>query len=199
MKNKNITRMVQLAILLAVVVVLQCFLGSIKVGATSFSVVLVPIVVGALILGPAAGAFLGFAFGLVVLIYGISGQDVFTNMLFQAHPVFTAIICLGKGAAAGWGAGMVYKLVEKASSFWASVAAAATAPILNTGLFILGGLTLVRGTLEANLAAFGADSVVVFLVIGCAGVNFLVEFFANMILSPAIYRIVTIVRRKFVH
>ena len=191
--------MVQLAILLAVVVVLQCFLGSIKVGATSFSVVLVPIVVGALILGPAAGAFLGFAFGLVVLIYGISGQDVFTNMLFQAHPVFTAIICLGKGAAAGWGAGMVYKLVEKASSFWASVAAAATAPILNTGLFILGGLTLVRGTLEANLAAFGADSVVVFLVIGCAGVNFLVEFFVNMILSPAIYRIVTIVRRKFVH
>ena len=199
MKNKNITRMVQLAILLAVVVVLQCFLGSIKVGATSFSVVLVPIVVGALILGPAAGAFLGFAFGLVVLIYGISGQDVFTNMLFQAHPVFTAIICLGKGAAAGWGAGMVYKLVEKASSFWASVAAAATAPILNTGLFILGGLTLVRGMLEANLAAFGADSVVVFLVIGCAGVNFLVEFFVNMILSPAIYRIVTIVRRKFVH
>lgn len=199
MKNKNITRMVQLAILLAVVVVLQCFLGSIKVGATSFSVVLVPIVVGALILGPAAGAFLGFAFGLVVLIYGISGQDVFTNMLFQAHPVFTAIICLGKGAAAGWGAGMVYKLVVKASSFWASVAAAATAPILNTGLFILGGLTLVRGTLETNLAAFGADSVVVFLVIGCAGVNFLVEFFVNMILSPAIYRIVTIVRRKFVH
>ena len=199
MKNKNITRMVQLAILLAVVVVLQCFLGSIKVGATSFSVVLVPIVVGALILGPAAGAFLGFAFGLVILIYGISGQDVFTNMLFQAHPVFTAIICLGKGAAAGWGAGMVYKLVVKASSFWASVAAAATAPILNTGLFILGGLTLVRGTLEANLAAFGADSVVVFLVIGCAGVNFLIEFFVNMILSPAIYRIVTIVRRKFVH
>ena len=199
MKNKNITRMVQLAILLAVVVVLQCFLGSIKVGATSFSVVLVPIVVGALILGPAAGAFLGFAFGLVVLIYGISGQDVFTNMLFQAHPVFTAIICLGKGAAAGWGAGMVYKLLVKASSFWASVAAAATAPILNTGLFILGGLTLVRGTLETNLAAFGADSVVVFLVIGCAGVNFLVEFFVNMILSPAIYRIVTIVRRKFVH
>ena len=94
---------------------------------------------------------------------------------------------------------MVYKLVEKASSFWASVAAAPTAPILNTGLFILGGLTLVRGTLEANLAAFGADSVVVFLVIGCAGVNFLVEFFVNMILSPAIYRIVTIVRRKFVH
>lgn len=199
MKNKNITRMVQLTILLAVVVVLQCFLGSIKVGATSFSVVLVPIVVGAIILGPGAGAFLGFAFGLVVLIYGITGQDAFTNLLFQAHPVFTSMICLGKGAAAGWGAGMMYKLFEKISLFWASVAAAATAPILNTGLFILGGLTLVHGTLEANLAAFGADSVVVFLVIGCAGVNFLVEFLVNIVLSPAIYRIVTVVKSKFVH
>lgn len=199
MKNKNISRMVQLAILLAIVVVLQCFLGSIKVGATSFSVVLVPIVVGAIVLGPAAGAFLGFAFGLVVLIYGITGQDGFTNLLFQAHPVFTSIICLGKGAAAGFGAGMVYKLLAKANPFWASVAAAAAAPVLNTGLFILGGLTLVRGTLEANLAAFGADSLVVFLVIGCAGVNFLVEFLVNMILSPAIYRIVTVVKNKFVH
>ena len=199
MKNKNITRMVQLTILLAVVVVLQCFLGSIKVGATSFSVVLVPIVVGAIILGPGAGAFLGFAFGLVVLIYGITGQDAFTNLLFQAHPVFTSMICLGKGAAAGWGAGMMYKLFEKISLFWASVAAAATAPILNTGLFILGCLTLVHGTLEANLAVFGADSVVVFLVIGCAGVNFLVEFLVNIVLSPAIYRIVTVVKSKFVH
>lgn len=199
MKNKNISRMVQLAILLAVVVVLQCFLGSIRVGATSFSVVLVPIVVGAIILGPAAGAFLGFAFGLVVLIYGITGQDAFTNLLFQVHPVFTSIICLGKGVAAGWGAGMLYKLLEKISPFLASVAAAASAPVLNTGLFILGGLTLVRGTLEANLAAFGADSVVVFLVIGCAGVNFLVEFLVNLVLSPAIYRIVTVVKHKFVH
>lgn len=196
MKNTNISRMVQLAILLAIVIVLQCFLGSIVIGTTSFSVVLVPIVIGAIILGPAAGAFLGFAFGLVVLIYGITGQDGFTHLLFQAHPIFTAIICLGKGAAAGFGAGMVYKLLEKLNAFWASVAAAATAPILNTGLFILGSLTLVRGTLEANLATFGADNLVVFLVIGCAGINFIVEFCVNIILSPAIYRIVTVVKKK---
>lgn len=188
--------MVQLAVLLAIVIFLQCFLGSIVVGTTSFSVVLVPIVIGAIILGPGAGAFLGFAFGLVVLIRGISGQDGFTNLIFQSQPVFTVLICLGKGAAAGWVAGLVYKLLAKLSAFWASVAAAAAAPIVNTGLFILGGLTLVRGTLEANLTAFGADSVVIFLVIGCAGVNFLVEFGVNMILSPAIHRIISVVRSK---
>ena len=196
MKSNNISRMVQLAILLTIVIVLQCFLGSIVVGATSFSVVLVPIVIGAILLGPGAGAFLGFAFGLVVLIRGITGQDGFTNMLFVAQPLFTALICLGKGAAAGFAAGIVYKLLSGTNSFWASVAAAAIAPVVNTGLFILGGLTLVKDTLEANLAAFGADSVLIFLVIGCAGINFLVEFGVNMVLSPAIHRIITAVKAQ---
>lgn len=196
MKNNNISRMVQLAVLMAIVIFLQCFLGSIVVGATSFSVVLVPIVIGAILLGPGAGALLGVAFGLIVLIRGITGQDGFTNMLFVAQPLFTSVICLGKGAAAGWVAGLVYQILSKANSFWASVAAAAVAPLTNTGLFILGGLTLVRSTLESNLAAFGADSVLIFLVIGCAGVNFLVEFGVNMVLSPAIYRIISVVRRR---
>jgi len=198
MKKNNISRMVQLAVLLAIVIILQCFLGSIVVGATSFSVVLVPIVVGAILLGPGAGAFLGLAFGVVVLVRGITGQDGFTNLLFTAQPLFTTLICLGKGAAAGWAAGIVFQMLAKKSGFWASIAAAAVAPVANTGLFILGGLTLVSGTLEANLAAFGADSVLIFLVIGCAGINFLVEFGINMVLSPAIYRIISVLRKKVV-
>lgn len=196
MKNAKITRMVELAVLLALVVLLQCFLGSIVIGATSFSVVLVPIVIGAILLGPAAGAFLGAAFGVVVLAFGISGQDVFTNMLFTAHPIGTAVICLGKGAAAGFGAGLLYKLIGGKNALAGSIAAAAIAPILNTGLFILGGLTLVADTLTANLANFGADSLIVFLVIGCAGINFIVEFAVNLILSPAIYRIIRVVKKN---
>ena len=89
------------------------------------------------------------------------------------------------------GAGVMFRLLRKKSVLWASFAAAATAPILNTGLFILGGLTLVADT----LSGFTSDSVLVFLVIGCAGVNFLVEFAVNMILSPGIYRIITAIRR----
>lgn len=106
------------------------------------------------------------------------------------------MICLVKGAAAGFLAGLVYQLVRGNApetgvrSFVASLLASVTAPVVNTGLFILGGLTLVRGTLEANLAVFGwtSDSVLLFLVIGCAGINFLAEFAANLILSPAIHR-----------
>ncbi|MGN1062682.1 MAG: ECF transporter S component, partial [Candidatus Scatosoma sp.] len=76
-------RVAGLAILLALVIVLQTALGSVKIGATSFSLVLIPIVLGGILYGAWAGAFLGFVFGLITLIYGITGADYFTMVLFQ--------------------------------------------------------------------------------------------------------------------
>lgn len=54
------------------------------------------------------------------------------------------------------------------------------------------------GTLSANLAAFGADgqTVVYFLVIGCAGLNFIAEFLVNLVVSPAVNTIVNAVGKK---
>ena len=80
----------------------------------------------------------------------------------------------------------------------AAVAAAATAPIVNTGIFILWGLLMVRDTLTANLANFGwsGDSVLLFLILGCAGINFLVEFALNILLSPVIVRVLQAVRQQ---
>lgn len=191
--NSRTAYLTTLSVLLALVVGLQLIwtLG----GVTSFSVVLVPIVVGAILLGPAAGAILGYGFGVAVLILGITGRDFFTATLFQAQPVATSFLCLLKGTAAGVGAGLVYRLVEKKSGkrLIAAFAAAATAPILNTGLFILCAILLLKGTLAANLTNFGwsGESVLLFLIIGCAGINFLLELAVNLILAPAIHRIVS--------
>ena len=190
--------MTTLAVLIAVVAVFQLFLGQIRVGPVTLTFVLLPIVVGAVILGPEAGAILGFVFGAIVLIQGITGQDHFTFVIFQAHPVTTSLLCVGKGVAAGGCAGLVYKLLRKKNETVAAVAAAATAPVVNTGLFILWGLLLVRDTLSANLATFSwsGDSVLLFLIIGCAGINFLVEFALNVILSPVIVRVMQAVRQQ---
>ena len=51
----------------ALVIVLQ-LLVVIKLGAFNISVVMMPIVVGAALLGPSAGAWLGFVFGVTVLL-----------------------------------------------------------------------------------------------------------------------------------
>lgn len=192
--KKQTLKMVQLAFLLALVIVLQLFGSSVKIGPTSFSLVLIPIAVGGILLGKGAGAFLGFVFGLITLIAGITGTDAFTQILFQDHPFLTFLVCLGKGTAAGFGAGLIYELLKNKQKFVAVFSAAAIAPILNTGLFILGAL-LMSDTLSANFVADGS-TVIYFLVIGCAGINFIVEFLVNLVVSPGLYQAVNAISKR---
>ena len=67
-------------------------------------------------------------------------------------------------------------------------------PIINTGLFILGALFM-SDTLSANFVAEGS-TVIYFLVIGCAGWNFVGEFLANMVAAPAMQTIYDVVKNK---
>lgn len=104
-QSLKIRQMVLLAILTGVILVLQLTGFAIKLPflGTSISLVLIPITLGAMILGPAAGAFLGFVFGAEVYIaLGVLGMDPFTAYLFQQNPVATAGICLIKSTLAGF-------------------------------------------------------------------------------------------------
>lgn len=188
-------RITGFAVLLALVVVLQIWGGSIKIGVTSFSLVLIPIVLGGVMFGVSAGAILGFVFGLIVLIYGITGADAFTALLFNEHPFLTSLLCLGKGAAAGAAAGAMFALVRKKNDYAAIFASSAIAPIVNTGLFILGAL-LMSDTLSASEYVAEGTTVLYFLVIGCAGLNFIVEFVVNLILSPALYTVFRVTQKN---
>ncbi len=201
MNKTKIIKFMQLAILTAIVFLFQMLGSFIHIGPTSVSLVLIPIVIGALILGPKAGAFLGFVFGCITLWAGISGTDGFTHILFSAQPLETALICLGKGTLAGLGAGLIYKAIQSKNKFTGALIASAAAPIINTGIFVLGGLFLVNKTLEANLVNFGASgqTVIYFVIIGCAGLNFVAEFIVNLIVSPAINTVVNAVKKHIKH
>ena len=185
-----------LAVLLALVIVLQVFASAVPIGATRISLTLIPIVLGAVLLGPLAGAFLGAAFGVVVIVVALTGGDPFTFTLFGDHPVLTVALCLIKGAAAGFVAGLLYKAIRKKNEYAAVLTASLAAPVVNTGLFILGAL-LMSDTLNANFVADGT-TVMYFLVIGCAGVNFIIEFIVNAVASPAIYTVERVVERAIV-
>ena len=182
-----------LSVLLALVVVLQVFGGYIKIGATSLSFVLVPIVLGSVMIGPLAGLFLGFVFGLIVFLYGATGADPFTFILFSEHPFLTALICFGKGMAAGVVPGLLYGVLKKKNRYLGVVVASLSAPIVNTALFILGALCM-SGTLQTNFVEEGS-TVIYFLIVGCAGINFLVEFGINLVASPAVYRVTELVKK----
>lgn len=188
---KNVT---YFAILLALVIVLQLFGSSIKIGATSLSFVLVPIVLAGMVLGPIAAGLLGFIFGVIVYMQGLFGVDAFTAILINDHPFLTALTCLGKGLGCGLASGCCYKLFKRNNETAASFVSAAICPIINTGLFILGAL-LMSDMLSANFVEDGS-TVIYFLIIGCAGVNFLVELVINLICAPVILRITKIVEKN---
>ena len=201
-QNQKILRMVQMAMLIALVVVLQMISALIPpiAGAVSITLTLVPVVVGAILFGKKGGAVLGFTFGLIVLINCISGIDVGGHILWNANPFLTALICFVKGTAAGFVPAVLYELVRgKAENvsgtrkYAAAVVAALSAPIVNTGPFVCGMLLFFMDTLHAWA---GGTDLVSYILIGLAGVNFLVEFFINIILTPAIVRVVEIVKKK---
>lgn len=184
-----------LAVLLALVIVLQVFGGFFKIGATSLSFVLIPIVLGGMLLGVGAGAFLGAVFGLVVIIDAVAGLDGFTLLLIQNQPVFTIFLCLLKGIAAGVVPALVYRAVAKKNAYVAAFVAAALAPLCNTAIFILGGL-IMSGTIGSLFANDMGVSVIYFLVIGCAGINFIIEFALNIVLAPALYTVERVVEKQ---
>ena len=185
-----------LAVLVALVVVLQLWGSYIRIGGTNLSFVLVPIVLGAVMLGSLAGAFLGLLFGAIVIAMGVT-SDPFTIFLFSQNPFGTVALCLLKGLAAGLVPGLLFKLIRKKSKYAGVIVASVAAPICNTGIFILGCL-MMSGTIGAYISsneALSGMSVMYFLVIACAGINFLVEFAINAIASPVIFRVSEIVAR----
>ncbi len=177
-----------LALLTAIVVVLQLLGSFIRFGPFSISLVLIPIVVGAALYGAAAGAWLGFVFGLVVLLSGDAGAFLAVN------PLGTVLTVLVKGALAGFCAGLVYLIFARPgkNEMPAVVCAAIVAPVVNTGVFLLGCLLFFLPTVSEWGAAMGFESVGRYMIFGLVGGNFLFELLFNIILCPVIVRLVKI-------
>lgn len=198
--NKNKTlKLVELAIFVAIVLVVQLLGGAVKVGPVSISLVLIPIAVGGILLGPLSGAVLGLAFGVVTVIGGLTGADFFTATLLNANwlsAVSTVLLCLVKGAAAGYVSALLYKVLQHKNRSIAVVAAAVAAPIVNTGIFALGALTILNNVISQSFVGQGSN-IFYFVFIGCAGVNFLIELGVNILFTPAIQRILVALKRVF--
>ena len=186
-KTKMSTKTLVLgAVLSALVIVLQLMGFFIRLGPFSISLVLVPIVIGAAMCDTRIGAWLGFLFGVVVLLSGDAAAFLAINI------PGTIITVLVKGTACGLVAGLIYKLLERFNRYVAVVAAAIACPIVNTGIFLLGCSVFFMETIKTW--ANGGD-VLTYMILGLVGGNILVELAINIVLSPVIVRILNIKRK----
>ena len=184
---KETKKMVLAAILTALVVVLQFMGAFIKLGPFSISLVLIPIVIGTATCGAKIGAWLGFVFGVVVLISGDAAA-------FLAVSVpGTVLTVLVKGTACGYIAGLLYKQVEKINRYLAVITAAVVCPLVNTGIFLIGCLLFFMDTISGWAAAanLGGD-IAYYMIFVLVGWNFLFELLFNLVVSPAVVRLINI-------
>lgn len=190
MNRLSLQRLTLGAILTALVVILQLMGSFIHFGMFSISLVLIPIVVGAATCGPWIGAWLGFIFGVTVLLSGDAAA-------FLAVDVFgTILTVLLKGTLCGLCAGLVYRWLAKWNQYVAVFAAAIVCPLVNTGVFLLGCFVFFYETVAGWGAAAGfGDNAVQYMFLGLAGGNFLFELGFNIVLSPIIVRLLNITKK----
>ena len=176
MNNKmtlDVRKLTYLAMLTALVVVLQIFIAPLIGAATGLSpaLVLIPIVLGVASGGIGAGAWLGGVFSLIVMF------DPTTVPFLEFNPILTVLLVFFKGVGSGVVAGLIFKLLSQKNKLIAIALAALSAPIVNTGIFVVGCILFFR-----ELTGIGVYSLFI-------TVNFAVELAVNVVLVPAIYHI----------
>ena len=166
------------AVLTALVIVLQYLSMAIRFGTFSITLSLTPIVIGAVCCGVGMGAWLGFVFGITVLLTGDAAP------FWAVTAAGTFITVIAKGIAAGVLPAIVFKLLKKANHTVASSFAAILSPIANTGVFLLGCIIFFIPTLiewYGNITAF---------LVTIFSFNFVIEMVLNIVLTPVLIRLI---------
>lgn len=206
MNQQNRTSyLVQLSLLAAVEIVLAFTpLGFIPLGATNATTIHIPVILGGILLGPAAGAILGGVFGLASIITNTVRPGL-TSFVFS--PFYTAggvsgglrslVVALVPRILVGVVAALIYRLVmmlSKEKSMVSGVIAGVVGSLTNTAL-VLTGIFYLFGQDYAAIKGFPVSELFPFLM-GIVTINGLPEAAVAGVLCGAILQPLLRLRNK---
>lgn len=171
--------------MLAAIIILMPFtpLGYLTLGPVKMTLIIIPVAVGAITMGPATGAFLGLVFGITSFVQCF-GIDPFGTTLMGINPIYTAIMCIVPRALMGYLCAWIFIGVKKLSKGVAYVVASLSGAILNT-VFFMSLLILFFGKSDYIMGFRGELNIFAFLV-AFVGINGLCEIIAaGVIGAPA--------------
>jgi len=197
--RQKIVRLVLTALLTALIIVMAFTpLGYLKSGAIEITFIPVPIVIGAVLLGPAGGTFLGAVFGITSFIQCF-GMSTFGVALFSVSPLRTAIVCIVPRILMGWLTALIFKAVasKDKTSFVQYLVASISGPILNTVLFTSTLLLLFSNApiILQLKETFGATNVFAFAA-AFVGINGLIEAATCSVLGTALCKALSVAMKK---
>ena len=192
--NQDLRTLTRLALLVAIELVMKAVsLGSVPMGPLYMSFLTLPIAVGAITMGPMAGAVLGGVFGAVSFYDAVTGASAMTGALFQVSPLHTFILCVGMRMLMGLLVGLIFQGLKKADhkGTWSYFVSSMAAPGLNTLLF-MGYIVLAFYNcdyVQSLVANKGASNPFMFVVL-LVGVQGVAEFLVSGILGGIVARAV---------
>ena len=196
--GKKTSYMVQLALMIALVVAVSFIpvLGYIPLVVIKATTVHIPVIIGAIILGPKAGAVLGLTMGITSIIKNTIEPSLtsFVFSPFIAVPgsdsgdIRALLIALVPRMLIGIIAGLVYRLFSlfDKKGFLACGAAALLGTMTNTGL-VMGGIYIIFGQQYAEAVNVGFEMLGTFIM-GIVATNGLAEAAVAMVLCILIVR-----------
>ena len=162
--------LVEMALLVAIILIMAFTpIGYIRTAGLEITLIVVPVAVGAVTLGPAAGAILGGVFGI--------------------NGFLTFLVCVPTRILMGWLTGLIYKGLRKTKlPSGASVTISnLCCPLLNTtffmGMLVLGFYN--TEYIQSFVSALGAKNALLF-ILAFVGVNGLIEAIVCFIVGTAI-------------
>lgn len=184
-KSKFSTKyLVELALLVAIILLMAFTpIGYIKTAGLEITLIVIPVAVGAVTLGPTAGAILGGVFGVTSFIQCF-GMSAFGTILLGVNPFLTFLVCVPTRILVGWLTGLIYSGLRKTKlhSGVSLTLANLCCPLLNTTFFMGALVILFADTMRTQ---FGMTKVIPFIAT-FVGINGMVEAIVCFVVGAGI-------------
>lgn len=201
----TVRRMAQLGILTAIILVMGMTpIGYIHIPGLGLEITLIviPVALGAILLGPLSGLFLGAVFGLTSFYQCFTPMSPFGATLLSINPILTFLVCFPTRTLMGFLTGLSYHLVVKhakseGGKVGTHIMANVLGALMNT-LFFMTALCLCfynTEYIQSIKEGLNAKNPLMF-VIYFVGINGLVEAICAIVIGSAIsYPLEKVLRR----
>lgn len=179
--NKRLLYLTELAVLIAILLILEITgLGMFKTFGLELTILQIPVIIGAIVLGPSGGAAMGAVFGLISY-WECFGKSSFGVTLMSINPLLTFIVCVPTRILMGWLCGLIFKgmhsrLAQTKANFVSYITASLSGALLNTAFFMSALCLCFYHTefIQDFVELLGSTNVFMFIVL-FVGVQGLVE------------------------
>ncbi len=198
-RSSNTAKLVQISLLVAIILLMAFTpIGYIRTFGLEITLIVIPVTVGAIILGPTSGAILGGVFGATSFIQCF-GMSPFGAALLAINPLATFIVCMVPRVLMGWLTGLIYVGLKrgKRNNNIALMIGNLCGPLLNTILFMSTLILFFYSSdyIQGIATSMGTSSVITF-VIAFVGLNGLIEAGACFILGSAVSKALDLIQQK---